>query len=439
MNDDLQDLLNNRLAASTIKGYDSSLQLWFAYAKAEKFEPFPASSLQTANFLASLANRSESVAKVNNAAAAIADLHKRHFLPSPTNHDSVKALLAAVKRNHGKPVNRRTPMSTDILSALNADLYKDKNASLQKWRTVWRMNVAFYALLRWSEVSKLRWSDLSFHEGKMRIRIRRSKTDQCADGATVTVADNDNKAECPVRLTQLFYRKLGYSTQEEERDEAGMQPRIRSTDKGTRAIAGTTVSYTTATEDMKACLSDIGVDPNGFGEHSARRGGATAAANGGVNWLDLKRHGRWKSDKAAQTYVDAARDSSKEAAAVLARTASVSSVSSRGSGSRAASPDSDPEFRLPKRRKYMDRVDSSTEESVASERSATAEESSKKSGRRASSKDSLKTFIDKSSGQVRSGDKLKKKTHEPKKYRDEIQYEAFLDRRRRQSQFRKRY
>ena len=47
---------------------------------------------------------------------------------------------------------------------------------------------------------------------------------------------------------------------------------------------------------VKAALKRIGVDPERYGSHSARRGGATAAAAQGIAMHLLKRHGRWKSD-----------------------------------------------------------------------------------------------------------------------------------------------
>ena len=49
---------------------------------------------------------------------------------------------------------------------------------------------------------------------------------------------------------------------------------------------------------MYSVLSDdvFGIDPAGFGSHSARRGGATAASEQGVVDLLIKRQGNWRSD-----------------------------------------------------------------------------------------------------------------------------------------------
>ena len=51
-------------------------------------------------------------------------------------------------------------------------------------------------------------------------------------------------------------------------------------------------------------LKSLGYDPNRYGLHSFRAGGATAAANApGLNDRLFKRHGRWKSESAKDSYV----------------------------------------------------------------------------------------------------------------------------------------
>ena len=54
---------------------------------------------------------------------------------------------------------------------------------------------------------------------------------------------------------------------------------------------------------MKDAIKGIGLNPEEFGLHSLRSGGATAAANGGIEDRLFKRHGRWRSESAKDGYV----------------------------------------------------------------------------------------------------------------------------------------
>jgi len=64
------------------------------------------------------------------------------------------------------------------------------------------------------------------------------------------------------------------------------------------------ISYTRAREIVLDAFSQLGFLAKLFGLHGlSRSGGATAAANAGVNDRLFKRHGRWRSDKAKDGYV----------------------------------------------------------------------------------------------------------------------------------------
>jgi hypothetical protein len=52
------------------------------------------------------------------------------------------------------------PMTKEVLAQLIAHL-NDTTPSLRMWRTVWRLNIAFYGLLRWDDVKRLQVSDFS--------------------------------------------------------------------------------------------------------------------------------------------------------------------------------------------------------------------------------------------------------------------------------------
>jgi integrase len=55
---------------------------------------------------------------------------------------------------------------------------------------------------------------------------------------------------------------------------------------------------------FRAALRISGVDPNGFGTHSLRAGGATDLFKAGVSYPNIKKYGRWKTDTALIYYRD---------------------------------------------------------------------------------------------------------------------------------------
>ena len=68
-------------------------------------------------------------------------------------------------------------------------------------------------------------------------------------------------------------------------------------------LRSTGISYTRTREVVLHAFSQLGYSTKLFGLHSLRSGGATAAANAGVNDRLFKRHGRWRSDKAKDGYI----------------------------------------------------------------------------------------------------------------------------------------
>ncbi len=63
------------------------------------------------------------------------------------------------------------------------------------------------------------------------------------------------------------------------------------------------MSYTNAHEDLKHVLELIGEDPEGFTEHSMKRGGATEAARNGATADDIQIAGDWTSREITTRYI----------------------------------------------------------------------------------------------------------------------------------------
>ena len=220
-------------------------------------------------------------------------------MPSPTVNTAVRKVLTGVKRRAAKPTTQRTPLTFEILH--DAGVVTRASGSLKDWRTFWRMNIRFYALLRWDEAAALRVQDFTFNEGFMDIRVARSKTDQMNKGSSVRVARQPAKPHaCPVNITQIYIRMLRYPSS----CNGLMQPRISQDPEGHKGDPETKLCYSRALADLKDLVSRTGRPGAEYGEHSGRRGGATAAAEAGAKWTDLKKLGRWSSDAAPQLYVE---------------------------------------------------------------------------------------------------------------------------------------
>ena len=65
---------------------------------------------------------------------------------------------------------------------------------------------------------------------------------------------------------------------------------------GRKPDPSTSLCYNTALLDFKSVLKAININPQGYGEHSGRRGGTTAAAAAGASVLELMLQGRWASE-----------------------------------------------------------------------------------------------------------------------------------------------
>ena len=71
---------------------------------------------------------------------------------------------------------------------------------------------------------------------------------------------------------------------------------------------------------VKWLMASIGLDPNKFGAHSLRIGGATAALAAGVSPAQIRLLGRWSSD-VAELYMRMTRQAAGQFSAVVGSTA----------------------------------------------------------------------------------------------------------------------
>ena len=174
---------------------------------------------------------------------------------------SVKRALGGFKRRTTQTaVQQARPLTHEILEQV-AGVLRDERESFVAWRTVWRMSMSFYGMLRWDEVSKLTVADIRMTEERMTVFIKRSKTDQLSRGASVEIHGHVGAEElsltCPIRLTKQYIRRLGAEAQTEEAGGRLLQPRMNP--RGHQSGSDKIIGYDTALRDLRRMIGKIGL------------------------------------------------------------------------------------------------------------------------------------------------------------------------------------
>jgi len=304
------NFLQTSLAESTVRQYQASYRHWTDFCSENGLQEYPASVEHVSSCVAIVASKTRSVAIVESLASAIAYEHRKHFLPSPTMHETFRLLMRSIKKNFSGDRKTAEPISRQLMDDLIDYLFQESHgdnaalAPLSTWRTVWRVLMEYHTLARFSDVAPLRTSDLHFFEMPklhLKVTFRGGKTDIFKEGSERVLSSNpDNPKYCPVRITQLYLRFLGpdYSGTLLPRCIGGARQGRKHPDPAR------TLSRTTALEDFRDILTKLGYNAALYSEHSGRRGGATTAANLGMPADDLQRLGGWRSRQTAAKYTE---------------------------------------------------------------------------------------------------------------------------------------
>jgi hypothetical protein len=144
-------------------------------------------------------------------------------------------------------------------------------------------------MLRASETVALRATDTWIEfldEGApvLFIFVLNSKTDQLSHGHTI-VLDSGSIRDLDVLQWHTLYMRQKHLA---GKSSKWLFPNFSEVKNH--------LSAATPNKVIKRCLSMVGINPKPYGSHSARRGGATAAAKAGIEERLLRKHGYWRSD-----------------------------------------------------------------------------------------------------------------------------------------------
>lgn len=278
---DVQRLISASLSDGTKRGYRHDIGQFEAWGGT-----IPASPETIAAYLAHLSN-THKAATIVRRVTAMSKAHEATGAPNPTKSEIVKATMRGIKRTIGTASREAKPvLREDLFQMLEC-----MGGSIKDLRDKALLLLGFAGAFRRSEVIGLDVADIEHVRQGVIVTLRRSKTDQDAQGCKIGVPFGRSRW-CPVKhLTDwLDHGKI----------EAG--PIFRGVNRHGH-IADQRLSGEAVSIIVKERARAAGFDPNAYSGHSLRAGLATSAVIAGVSTLSIRRTTRHASDAMLAKYV----------------------------------------------------------------------------------------------------------------------------------------
>jgi integrase len=274
-------------AESTIRGYQSDWRHFCGWCEGHTLCPLPASPEIVASYIAECAGRLK-VGSVQRRLNAIAEAHNAAGLESPTSAGMVKNTMKGIRRTIGTAPAQKSPTLTDdiraMVDAVDLGLIGTRDRAL--------ILLGFAGAFRRSEVVSLDVADLDFGREGLTITLRRSKTDQNAQGRKIGIPYGGNPDTCPVRVLQSWLEQAGVSC----------GPVFRSINRHGRMLAGR-LSAADVARVVKKLAERAGLDSAKYAGHSLRAGHATSAAVAGASERSIMNQTGHRSVQMVRRYI----------------------------------------------------------------------------------------------------------------------------------------
>ena len=312
--EDAAGLVRGRRAQATIRAYDADLRALQAYLR-DRGQPaeLPVSPLLVAAFVSAESRPDErpgrerparAVATIERRLAAIGKAHQLAGLEDPTKDQRVRdAMTGARRRLRKAPTREKAALSLEDLEQMIRPIPTQTHAG-RRDRALLLTGIA--GAFRRSELVALDVDDVRFVPEGMLVSVRRSKTDQEGEGATLAIAYGDRPEFCAVRALRTWLEHA-------ERRAGPIFTRVRAGDK----LTADRLTDRSVALIVKRHAGPVGLDPELFAGHSLRSGGITAAVREGHDERALARLSRHRNMDVLRGYIR--RESAfKDAAQVLA-------------------------------------------------------------------------------------------------------------------------
>ena len=284
--------LQNSKANNTVRAYKSDFNDFGLFCAQNGFKSLPSEPKIVSLYLTHLSTKNIKMSTLKRRLVSIGVVHKLkgHYLD--TKHPSIIENIMGIKRRKGSVQKGKKPiLINNLIKIINVIDHQDRE-EIKKIRDRSIILIGFSGGFRRNEIVSLDYEDLDFVSEGLKIRVKRSKTDQFGEGSIKGLPYFDNKQYCPVKSIIKWI----------EITKINSGPLFKRFIKGSKLSENRLTDQTVALL-IKNYLRLAGIDNKNYSGHSLRSGFATSAAESGAEERSIMAMTGHKSTEMVRRYI----------------------------------------------------------------------------------------------------------------------------------------
>ena len=284
--------LQSSKAINTVRAYKSDFNDFGLFCAQNGFKSLPSEPKIVALYLTYLSTKNAKMSTLKRRLVSIGVIHKLkgHYLD--TKHPSIIENIMGIKRRKGSIQKGKKPLLISSLKTIIDAIDQQNKEKIKILRDRSIILIGFSGGFRRNEIVSLNYDDLDFVPEGLKIKIKRSKTDQFGEGSIKALPYFDNSQYCPVVSLKNWI--------DIARINSGAL--FRRFSKGSRLTEKRLTDQTVALL-IKEYLQLAGIDNKNYSGHSLRSGFATSAAESGAEERSIMAMTGHKSSEMVRRYI----------------------------------------------------------------------------------------------------------------------------------------
>ena len=284
--------LQSSKASNTLKAYKSDFNDFSLFCVQNGFKSLPSEPKIISLYLTYLSNKNIKMSTLKRRLVSIGVIHKLkgHYLD--TKHPSIIENIMGIKRRKGSIQNAKKPLLINNLKTLINVIDKENKDEIKKIRDRSIILIGFSGGFRRNELVSLNYEDIELVNEGIKVKLRKSKTDQFGEGFVKGIPYFDNSQYCPVISLKKWIEISNISS----------GSLFRRFTKGCN-LSDKRLNDQTVALLIKEYLKLAGIDNKNYSGHSLRSGFATSAAESGAEERSIMAMTGHKSTEMVRRYI----------------------------------------------------------------------------------------------------------------------------------------